>query len=173
MNTSADSQEDPRFYAVFYNEELYDLPEPSASADVPGNSIPGDSAGFFPFSGDVNAKTLVMFSYPETGDITPADKQFLSQVLMAVQLGFEKVCRLNTAELNPDIRWEDIASATGADMMIAFGVGEQLLPEGIKEGEIYTVRNKRVLCASGLPELSANNNRKKMLWNGLKELYGL
>lgn len=166
------------FYNILFSEELYLVNEPAADytpAEEPDAHVPDNSASTgpaFTVSGLSNAPTLVLFSYPAQPGISGEDQDFLSRVLGAARQPFEQVARLNVSSY-PQLRWEDIAKASPASFVLAFGVPAPCLPEGMKDGEIYTIDNKRVVCAAPLGEIAVNNNRKKMLWDALKEIYNL
>jgi len=123
------------------------------------------------FSG-IQSATLLVFSYIGDDAIPVADKTLLDQVLKAAGLSFENLSRLYLGG-QQNVSWTDIAAQSAADFVIAFGIDQNYLPDGIAEGEIYNINNKRVLCNASLAELSTNSAKKKMLWQGLKEIYGL
>ena len=124
------------------------------------------------FSG-ITSPTLLLFNYPNEDAIPLEDKAFLDQVLKAAGLAFENLSRLYLGHPPLNISWKEIAAQSASDFVIAFGVDQAYLPDGIGEGRIYNINNKRVLCSSSLSELSTNSSKKKLLWQGLKEIYGL
>ena len=123
------------------------------------------------FSG-MQSATLLVFNYIGDDAIPETDKTFLDQVLKAAGLSFDNLSRLYLGD-KQNISWTDIAAQSASDFVIAFGIHQNHLPDGIAEGEIYNINNKRVLCNASLAELSTNSAKKKMLWQGLKEIYGL
>jgi len=168
------------FYERFFNEGLYLIKgkgKPYVSAPNAGHAV---SETFVPYPDENNSHfeeitsgTLLMFRYPGTDEMPAGDKAFLVQILKAVGLGFQAVSRINTPGLGSGTDWEAIAARSSSDFVIAFGVDKAFLPHGIEEGQIYNINGKRVLAAASLPELIANSLRKKLLWQGLKEIYGI
>jgi DNA polymerase III psi subunit len=169
----------PAFFRLFFNEGIYRVPE-TKKYDPAINSNPeilsekgSDYGTFIHFFEGKTAKTLLLFNYEGSEGIPAQDKIFLEQILRAAGLDFDSVSRLNTAALKGKFSWEDIALNSAADFIIAFGVAAQYMPSGIGEGQIYNIDDKRILYAAALNDLSANNLRKKLLWQGMKEIYGL
>jgi DNA polymerase III psi subunit len=167
------------FFKSFFNEGIYKIPEKKKYGQNPstqGNLVSEDKAEYNlsidSFEGKTS-NTLILFGYPAASGMPEKDKVFLNQVLGAVGLAFENVSRLNIENLAGGIQWADIAAGTAADFVIGFGVDPEYLPTGIQEGQIYNIDGKRVLCSASLPELISNNMRKKLLWQGLKEIYGI
>ena len=165
------------FFNLLFGDELYRIGSKKtygntekASIDSVSEPKPNYSSLAELFEGGA-AQTLLLFNYPSSDAIPPEDQSFLNQVLQAIGLSFDKVSSLNTAKLPDDINWEAIAAQSGSDFVISFGAGKQFLPSGIEEGQIYNINNKRVLCSTALGELTANINRKKILWQCLKEIY--
>jgi DNA polymerase III psi subunit len=167
------------FFKSFFNEGIYKLPEkknygqiPSAQDNLVSENKAGYNLSIDSFEGKTS-NTLILFGYPASSGMPEKDKVFLNQVLGAVGLSFENVTRLNIETLSGGVQWADIAAGTAADFVIGFGVDSEYLPSGIQEGQIYNIDGKRVLSSASLPELISNNMRKKLLWQGLKEIYGL
>ncbi len=123
------------------------------------------------FSG-IQSSTLLVFNYIGDDAIPEADKVFLDQVLKAAGLSFDNLSRLHLGG-QQNVNWADIAAQSASDFVIAFGVDRNYLPHGISEGEIYNINSKRVLCNTSLTKISADSAKKKLLWQGLKEIYGL
>jgi hypothetical protein len=110
------------FYKLFFNEELYHIGEKKsyASAEVmPKHEVSEEGSHYV--SGSITSKTLIMFS----GDIPGPDKIFLDQILKAVGLGYDKVSRLNTNQLEENMTWEKIAASSTCEYIIAFGTDLQ------------------------------------------------
>jgi hypothetical protein len=167
------------FFKLFYNEEIYKVAEEknyrhdtSPIENLVSENEVRYNALIDSFEGETS-RTLILFSYPEGNEFPGKDKIFLGQVLSAVGLSFNIVSRLNTLSLPSNIKWGDIAAKSNAEYVICFGIDEKYMPAGIQEGQIYNIDNKRVLCTASLAELTSNNLRKKLLWQGLKEIYGL
>lgn len=178
------------WYALFYTEGLYRVKNESQLADAADNrprhpepepAAPAEGAKVEPLpvsSGDgnalpllglANAGTLILFENEPTGE----ELVFLKNVLKATRNTLETVARLQTQSLPPGIAWADLAEQVPADIILAFGAPAQLLPEGIGLGEIYTMDGKRVYNGEPLEAISANLNKKKILWTALQELYNL
>ena len=167
------------FYKLLFNEELYTIKEPKKYPDtrpVPQNIVSETEDGYVSaglnFEGPAT-HTLILLHYAATTDIPEAEKLFLDQVLRAAGMGFNAVSRLNTAGLDNSVGWETIAAQNTADYVISFGVPARLMPGGIEEGQIYNINGKRALCSGPLKDIAANNMRKKLLWQGMKEIYGI
>jgi len=174
-----ESENNVVFYKLLFGDELYHIDENKTYSDIDmlqNHNVSESEAAYHNdqshFEG-ITSKTLIMFNYPESSDMPPGDKVLLGQVLKAVGLSFETVSRLNVVRLPQNTSWDNIAAQSGADYVIAFGVSKKYMPIGIDEGQIYNIDHKRVLYAATLTELIENNLRKKMLWQGLKEIYGI
>jgi hypothetical protein len=173
------SEEDATFYKLLFKDELYYIAEKkpySAGISGPGNSVSEDVVTYHPsqsyFEG-ITSKTLIMFNYPDSSQMPAGDKVLLGQVLKAVGLSFDTVSRLNTINLPKNVSWEEIAEQSAADFVICFGVEKKYMPTNIGEGQIYNINGKRALCTTTLNELILNSSSKKLLWQGLKEIYGI
>ena len=173
------SEDSLSFYKLFFNEELYNLNEkkPYALTENKNQNILSESKSSYnaiqEFFEGITAQTLIMFNYPSGAQMPAGDKVLLGQVLKAVGLDFESVSRLNTSKLPQNIKWEDIAENSQSDFVICLGVDKKYMPDHIGEGQIYNINGKRALCAASLSELILNNSKKKLLWQGLKEIYGI
>ena len=124
------------------------------------------------FQGIASA-TLILMHYPGQNEIPEADKVFLDQVLKAAGQNFDNLAWLNTAGLTKEINWTAIAKQSPSENVIAFGVDTRYLPDRIADGWVNHANGKKVICASSLAEISNDPAKKKLLWQGLKEIYGL
>ena len=170
---------DITFLNALFADEVYSIGQKKyalkttqgATNQVKEEIVPYQKTVDLVFSG-MQSSTLLVFNYIGDDAIPEADKVFLDQVLKAAGLSFDNLSRLYLGG-QQTVRWSDIAAQSASDFVIAFGVHQNHLPDGIAEGEIYNINNKRVLCNPSLAEISTDSNKKKLLWQGLKEIYGL
>ncbi|MGZ5243282.1 MAG: hypothetical protein ACXWDO_04410 [Bacteroidia bacterium] len=178
MNNNLDSDEDKSsFYKGFFNEGLYVVNEPDLpihkKAEKSGEEeIAVPEHAFLSVNGNKMAKTLLLFNYANTERIPESDKIFINQVLNAVKLSLENVAWLNIAK-QINFSWEALNAQPQIEKIIAFGIDETLYPELITEGQIHIYNNQKILRAGKLADISMNKSQKILLWDGLKQLYGL
>ena len=171
---------DISFFDSLFTDQVYRIRpkkyDPKVSSNISGGvkeeTVEYNYTPDLQFSG-ITSPTLLLFNYPNEDTIPLEDKLFLDQVLKAAGLAFENLSCLYLGGRARDISWKEIAAQSASDFVIAFGVDKACLPDGIGEGQIYNINNKRVLCSLSLSELSTNSSKKKLLWQGLKEIYGL
>ncbi len=177
MNNNLVSAEDKwLFYKAFINEHLYLVNEPEGSPAYPAaknEEITEEPIHeLLSLTGNKRAETLLLFNYGKAATIPENDKIFVNQVLKAVNLNFDEVAWLNVAH-DPGFSWEALLEVCRAKNIIAFGLEEFMLPAKIAEGEIHIYNSRKILCAGQLSEISMNKSQKKLLWDGLKQLYGI
>ena len=162
------------FYKAFFTEDIYVLAEEelsyfaAASGGVNSN-IPAPKKLLL--SGSKMAKSLLLFNYPQPA-IPEADKNFLNQVLKAVNLSLETVCWLN-AGTEKDFNWDFLQDEPQVENIITFGFEDEMLPEKLEEGKIHIYHAKKMLRAGKLADIALNKNQKKLLWDGLKNMFNL
>jgi hypothetical protein len=170
---------DISFLNALFTDEVYMIGQKKYASKASTNPVNRVSEEAIPYQKNIDlvfsgtqSQTLLAFNFIGDDAIPDADKLFLDQVLKAAGLSFDNLSRLYLGS-HQNGNWTDIAAQSASDFVIAFGIPQNYLPEAISEGEIYNINNKRVLCNASLAELSTNGNKKKMLWQGLKEIYGL
>jgi hypothetical protein len=173
------SNPDILFFNELFNDQVYRIrekkyaPERQAKAV---NMVKEETADYLSLPIDfkgITSDTLILFNYPGAEAIPAGDKSFLDQVLKAAGRQFENLSWLNTASLDERTRWVDIAKQSPSECVIAFGVDTRYLPDRIADGWVNKISGKKAICASALAEISNDSGKKKLLWQGLKEIYGL
>lgn len=177
MNNNLDTDEEKSsFYKGFYNEGLYVVNEPDMPigklADKPAAEMAGPEHKLLSLSGNKMANTLLLFNYPQTSGVPDSDKVFVSQVLSAINLNFENIAWLNIAQVK-DFNLELLKNHATIQQVVAFGIDESLYPEKTEEGQIHITNHQKILKAGKLADISMNKSQKKLLWDGLKQLFGL
>ncbi len=173
------SNHDILFFKELFSDQVYRIGEkkyPSNHDSKQGNVVHEETADYqslpIKFNG-ITSSTLILFNYPGEDSLSSTDKVFLDQVLKAAGQNFENLSWLNTSSLPRETNWTAIAKQSPSENVIAFGVDTRYLPDKIADGWINHSNGKKVICASSLTEISNDPGKKKLLWQGLKEIYGL
>ncbi|MDQ3073493.1 MAG: hypothetical protein M3Q97_09565, partial [Bacteroidota bacterium] len=133
---------------------------------------PSASIGGIRINGNPKSQTLIVVNYPGADSIPAKDRPFLKNILLAARIKLDHAAWVNEAA-GSALTWEMLSSASNADFILTFGVTENALPAGMNYGEIYTVDNKRVVRSHSLATIETDQNKKKILWTALREIYGL
>jgi len=173
------SNPDVLFLNELFSDQVYSIREKKYAPEKQAktlNVVQEETAGYqslpIEFKG-ITSDSLILFNYQGSEAIPAGDKAFLDQVLKAAGRQFENLAWLNTAGLDEHSRWADIAKQSPCECVIAFGVDTRYLPDQIADGWVNKVNGKKVICASALADISNDPGKKKLLWQGLKEIYGL
>jgi hypothetical protein len=175
---SENSGLDNSFYPEFFNEGLYLVRErvkapQSAEVDSVRQNLSGaieKESSVSPFNGLKRPETLLLFNYQEGQDIPEADRQFVTKVLEAANQQFAEAEKLNINAAGI-AAWEDIVKHSDAACILAFGIPAQLLPEGLERGKLLMSEDRKILSMESLGIVAANISLKKLLWEGLKQMY--
>ncbi len=165
----------PVFYSHFFNEGIYLIKDkkvstpkqPRESVIAENDIVYGESP--FIFSGNNRSDILLMFSYPGKKDIPVKDKIFLEKILGAIGMNLESVAWLNMADY-PEATWPEIARNQQFKTLLAFNIKNSFFPDA-PFGEIAVINNKNLFLYYSLDEISADAEKKKGLWNGLKKMF--
>jgi hypothetical protein len=163
------------FYSHFYNEEVYIVkenqqqPKPGTPISAANDNATGPVINI---NGKQDAELLIMFSNPKAQGMNAPDRDFFISILKAAGKKPAEVAALNTTGVQ-NANWKDIAAVSQSKIIIAFGVDETLLPENIQQGEISTHNGKEILSVEALSSVSADDNKKRILWNGMRKLFNL
>jgi hypothetical protein len=169
---------DNSFYPEFFNEGLYLVKErikmpQSAGDDSVRQNLSGGiekESSVSPFNDLKRLRTLLLFNYQDGKDIPEADRQFVTKVLEAANQQFADAEKLNI-NVAGIATWEDVVKHSDAACILAFGIPAQMLPEGLERGKLLMSENRKILSMESLVIIAANISLKKLLWEGLKQMY--
>lgn len=157
-------------YIVNEKQEKLSTGKTAKNAGNPDNEIV--SWPVIPINGKPDADLLIMFSNQKAQGMNAPDKDFFINILKAAGKKPADVAALNTAGVK-NAKWQDIAETSRAKTIIAFGIEDFLLPENIVTGEIKEDSGKQILAVEALSIVSADKDKKRVLWNGMQKLFNL
>lgn len=167
------------FYSHFYNEEVYIVKEnellntkEKKPAAQPIANIENSNDPVIPINGKQDADLLIMFNNAKSQGMNAPERDFFINILKAAGRKPADVAAINTAGVK-NAKWEDIAAVSLSKIIIAFGIDEILLPKEIIPGEISVHNGKQILAVEALSSVSADPNKKRILWNGMRKLFNL
>lgn len=166
------------FLPHFIHEEIYLIKEEkiSVASDQPNDveiQQPDNAQQNteLKYEGKNLKKILVLISNAETNFLHESEKIFLGKILHAVQLNFEDIAIVNTAKIN------DLHKINHFDCryMISFGVvNDHLTINNITP--FYKIINQEgvtFLLSDPLKTIEKDQDKKRKLWNSLKQLFSV
>jgi len=165
----------PVFYSHFFNEGIYLIKDKMTSMTMrPRESVIAEndivySESVFAFSGNIRSHILLLFLYPGKNDLPVKDKIFLEKILGAIGLSLESIAWLNMADY-PETTWAEMAQNPQFNTLVAFNIKNSFFPD-TPFGEIAVLNDKNVFLYHSLEEISADAEKKKVLWSGLKKMF--
>ncbi len=104
--------------------------------------------------------------------LNTGDEAFLEKVLKAVDLQLHHVKLTNTAQLSPEDHFEHW-QAVPSRKVISFGVNfQELFPDiSLEKYQLGRLENIYFLQADSLQEISQDQEKKKLLWSALQQLF--
>lgn len=123
------------------------------------------------FFGKNNKQLCILVDYDNDEWIMPKDKMVLQKILVAVDHSFDDVSLINVNRI-PDHNLENITNAIPCKRVICFGINENLAGDYEKDKVIDTVGCKLLFCSDSLTTIAMSKQKKTVLWNNLKEMFG-
>lgn len=167
------------FLANFLNEGIYvvndnietDLKEekdPEISTVKEPEPVIDHEIEFF---GENKKQVCIIVDYDNDEWIIPKDKLVLQKILTAVDLSFDDIALVNVNRL-PDYDLEKIINLIPNAKVISYGISESLTLD-IEKNKVITDDNRQLLCCSdSLTSIAMSKQKKTVLWNNLKEMFG-
>jgi DNA polymerase III psi subunit len=157
------------FFKNFYPEDIYRVNDRSTEDGSSSLEEP-ENGTVIALNGNKRSETLLLFNFGGSDLPAGSDGELLEKILEAVGLKTEDTGWINLGNY-PGISWKEIALASNANKIIAFGINKNQLPAGLKEGQIYHFNSRKCIASRTLTELDQDKNAKFQLWQLLKELY--
>lgn len=164
------------FLSILFNEEIYVVNDPAIIKEPfeePATAVFNEPLHSHPqiqLNNNKIADLLLLFNYPGATEVPEADEILITNALKAANIDFKKnTCWLNTS-LYPELHWTDIEAAGPATKIIAFGIKPKLLPVLLTEGELAEENGKQILNVASIAEMHDNDERKRLLWRGMKRM---
>ncbi len=173
-------QNNPHALSLFLTEPVYLVKEKKAHGEeakaLEENPAELGEKAISPQPINYEGKNLkkVLLLYKGTGSRIPeAQYTFLGNILKAVNLDFEDVALVNTHLLTAE--QYPLLNEFDAKVWLSFGVAHDAWPiqENAVQYKIIKTKNASLLLAHSLNEIEANRDKKVLLWNNLKSLFGI
>lgn len=127
-----------------------------------------------PFLGKNGKNILIVVNKNDAPFLPDKELSFLTNVLLACQLGLADVAIINwnkLAEKNVDEIFEQLKSKD----VLLFNTDPSLfgLPENVEQYAVRKTEGRQFVVAPSLTEIEKNKEAKKQLWLSLKQLFGI
>ncbi|MGB0522687.1 MAG: hypothetical protein ACPGJS_06990 [Flammeovirgaceae bacterium] len=158
------------FLSLLLEEDLYliDLPQ----ADEAEDAIQ-DVEGIH-FYGENKLNTLVLVDSEEPDFLKTPEYTLLLKIMGAVKHTPNEFALVNIKE-NNSLSWSLLVSSFSPKNTIIFGVSiaETLIPIATGLYQISQSETSNFILADDLRQVMTDNNKKKLLWTGLKQLFAI
>ncbi|MEL7005435.1 MAG: hypothetical protein AAFN93_22290 [Bacteroidota bacterium] len=174
------------FLPHFINETVYVIKEdmPTKKSNLQASDLKGDKTEEvvlpkeaeseittvepLKFKGSNARRTLIIVNYADHEHIHPADEEFLTKILKAVNIEIAEAAILNLS-LNVHFDYEGLLTFE-ATHVLYFGENK-ILPNQFDYYSIKSEGNKQILLSPDLSKTAQDTEKKKQLWGALKKMF--
>ncbi len=153
------------FLPHLIQEEIYIIPEGGTEANT-GKAREKKA---------ITNATVVVLSYPVNSEILPADHTLLTKILKAVKIPEKKAIFINLNEPGGDRTLFEHYDFKECKILFFIDRVPEIYRPHLPDNfyEIRITGGNIILLSHAIKELHGNESYKKLLWGGLKTMYGL
>lgn len=151
-----------------FPEGIYRIPEKKVQPEVSTPVAPAEPQHIpLAVKGDNRQEVVILVDYHGVPVIPPADEAFLMKMMGAVGLTLRDIAVINIHTLND----ESQLATFPCRKALLFGTTLSW-----HTGELYVLsrqQDREVICSDPLYEIENDDQRKRLLWNSLKQMFSV
>ena len=154
----------------FITEELYIVPgkDPATTAPAAVEKEVQEQVPKVNVKGNPSAKVLIAFHDDDNEHLVTGNEQFLHKILQAVHVEPGDTALVNTAQEGVN---EDFILTCNASKILIFNLDQAIMNTPVTVYTPTAHQGKTFLISDRLDELQKDQNKTRLLWKSLQEMF--